>query len=179
MRPFGQVLELACGTGLWTAQLAQGASTVTAVDAVSEAIEINRRKNADMQIEYQVADIFHWNPAQRYDLVFFGFWLSHVPAERFESFWETVDRALRSGGQVFFVDSLQTQMSTARDHAKIDSSGIVERKLNDGSQYRIVKRFYEPSELGRHLDRIGWNGTVQTTSDFFLYGRMTRKDDGE
>ena len=175
MRPFGQVLELACGTGLWTGELAQGASTVTAIDAVSDTIEITRRKNADTQVGYQVADIFHWNPVHRYDLVFFGFWLSHVPAERFESFWKTVQDALKSNGQVFFVDSLQTQASSAHDHAKINDSGIAERKLNDGSQYHIVKRFYDPGTLEEHLDSIGWSGTIQTTGDLFLYGRMRRK----
>ena len=179
MRPFGEVLELACGTGLWTAELAQGASAVTAVDAVSETIEINRWKNADTQVEYEVADIFDWKPAHRYDLVFFGFWLSHVPAERFEGFWDTVHSALMPSGRVFFVDSLQTQTSTARDHAMIDDSGIVERRLNDGSRYHIGKRFYDPGKLENHLNGLGWMGSIQTTGDFFFYGRMTRKSNGQ
>jgi hypothetical protein len=28
-----------------------------------------------------------WRPDRRYDVVFFGFWLSHVPLERFAAFW--------------------------------------------------------------------------------------------
>lgn len=174
LRPFGSVLELACGTGQWTADLAEGASDVTAVDAVSETIEINQRKNVDTRVEYQVADIFHWNPEHRYDLVFFGFWLSHVPSERFESFWEMVQNALTPDGQVFFVDSLQTQRSTALDDTKIDDSGVADRKLNDGSRYKIVKHFYDPGELEGHLYRLGWKGRIRTTGDFFLYGNMNR-----
>lgn len=40
----GDVLELACGTGIWTALLARRASSVTAVDASVEMLSINRAK---------------------------------------------------------------------------------------------------------------------------------------
>jgi hypothetical protein len=33
-----------------------------------------------------------------------GFWLSHVPLERFGAFWSLVDECLAPGGRVFFVD---------------------------------------------------------------------------
>ena len=43
-RPVGQVVELACGTGLWTGQLARHAECVIAVDASPEVIEVNRER---------------------------------------------------------------------------------------------------------------------------------------
>jgi hypothetical protein len=39
-RPAGRVLELACGTGVWTRRLVGHADTVTAVDASPEVIEL-------------------------------------------------------------------------------------------------------------------------------------------
>src|ERR1700694_3619212 len=39
--PDGDVLELAAGTGIWTAQIAKYASSITAVDTSSEALAIN------------------------------------------------------------------------------------------------------------------------------------------
>ena len=32
---------------------------------------------------------------ERYDLVFFSFWLTHVPPSRFEWFWALVERCRR------------------------------------------------------------------------------------
>ena len=82
-RPCGRVLELAAGTGLWTQRLAVYAETLTAVDASSEVLALNRARVGDRRaVSYVVADLFDWRPAGRYDTIFFSFWLSHVPPER-------------------------------------------------------------------------------------------------
>ena len=58
--PFGECLELACGTGLWTQFLSQDADSLTAVDAAPETIEINRARVKDESIRYEIADIFEY-----------------------------------------------------------------------------------------------------------------------
>ena len=95
------VLELAAGTGLWTKRLANSAKRVVAVDGSPEAIEINRHRLRSSEIEYEIADIFTWQPRRTFDVVFFSFWLSHVPAQRFETFWDTVRLALNPRGNAF------------------------------------------------------------------------------
>ena len=40
--PAGRVLELACGTGLWTRHLAPAAESLTAIDASPEVIDVAR-----------------------------------------------------------------------------------------------------------------------------------------
>src|SRR5258708_38069310 len=85
-----RVLELACGTGLFTRHLAPRVPRVTAVDASPEVIACNRTRVTADNVEYVEADLFSWRPVQRYDAVFFSFWLSHVPDERFATFWKTV-----------------------------------------------------------------------------------------
>lgn len=169
-RPFGKCVELACGTGLWTACLAQGAADLTAIDASPETIAINRTKTGSDSVQYVVADLFEWWPTETYDFVFFGFWLSHVPARQFKRLWAMIRAALKPGGRAFFVDGLATQEATARNHAAIDASGVMERKLNDGRTFNIVKVFYDPVQLERQLCAIGWKGSVETTGQFFYYG---------
>jgi 2-polyprenyl-3-methyl-5-hydroxy-6-metoxy-1,4-benzoquinol methylase len=168
------VLELACGTGLWTQHLAKDNTRVVAIDASPEAIAINRGRIQSNNVEYTVADIFSWVPTRTFDAVFFGFWLSHVPPGQFDAFWTMVRTALKPGGSAFFVDSLRDQSSTARDHEWLEDSGVVRRRLNDGRAFQIVKVFHDPAVLERRLFEAGWRGWVRSTGRFFLYGSMTQ-----
>jgi SAM-dependent methyltransferase len=169
-RPAGQILELACGTGLWTRHLVEAAASVTAVDASPEVARLNAERVRSPRVRYVQADLFAWRPDRLYDFVFFGFWLSHVPEHRFVEFWRMVRSALRPGGQAFFVDNLFGQEQTATDHKAIDRAGVVERKLNDGRAFNIVKIFYEPTALQGRLRDLGWSGYVRSTGRFFIYG---------
>jgi demethylmenaquinone methyltransferase/2-methoxy-6-polyprenyl-1,4-benzoquinol methylase len=167
----GSVLELAAGTGQWTGRLLARATSVHCVDASPEVLELNRERVQPERrsVTYELADLFAWAPGRRYDTVFFGFWLSHVPAERFEPFWTMVEAALAPGGRVFFVDSLAHETSTARDHV-LEAGGEVTRRLNDGREFRIVKRFFEPAGLERRLADLGWDVSVGTTPTYFIHG---------
>lgn len=172
--PTGDVLELAAGTGLWTQRLAHMSAHVTAVDASPEVLALNRERlsSAATRVDYLRADLFAWQPNRRYDVVFFGFWLSHIPPERFASFWALVRAALAPGGRVFFVDSLYAETSTAADHRlEGQEATAVTRRLNDGQEFRIVKVFYRPDELRQRLADLGWNIAVEQTEHYFLYGQ--------
>ena len=169
--PTDRVLELACGTGLWTQHLARYAASVTAVDSSPEVIEINRQRVGKETVAYLQADLFSWQPTRHYDVVFFSFWLSHVPPERFASFWEMVRSALAPGGRVFFIDSLYSESSTANDHQlEGEAATTLSRKLNDGREFRIVKVFYQSEMLAAKLAGLGWQMQVTATPNYFLYG---------
>jgi ubiquinone/menaquinone biosynthesis C-methylase UbiE len=170
--PVGEVLELACGTGLWTERLVGHAACLTAVDGSSEMLELCRKRVEDPRVEYVQADLFAWEPEETYDVCFFGFWLSHVPEERFEAFWEKLRRALGADGRVFFVDSARHDRASAVDHElpAIDDPTML-RRLADGSEHRIVKHFFEPTPLRRRLADLGWKFEVHATPTFFIYGQ--------
>ncbi len=165
------VLEFACGTGLFTRLLAPRVERLTAVDASPEVIAINRARVGADNVEYDEADLFAWRPARRYDAVFFSFWLSHVPDERFAAFWGVVASALAPGGAVYLIDSAFDPTSTAKDHVLPGrEAGIVTRKLNDGREFRIVKVFYGPAALTAKLEPLGWKSTLAQTPRYFIYG---------
>jgi demethylmenaquinone methyltransferase/2-methoxy-6-polyprenyl-1,4-benzoquinol methylase len=170
LRPYGDVLELACGTGLWTRHLVDSASSVTAVDASAEVIEINRHRVASSAVRYVQADLFSWQPTERYDFVFFGFWLSHVPPTHFDSFWSTVRSCLKPGGAAFFVDNTTSTSDQPRPPDAEDY--VVERELNDERRFRIVKVFHQPEALEAKLSALGWQGSVRATGEFFLHGHV-------
>jgi SAM-dependent methyltransferase len=169
--PRGDVLELACGTGLWTRHLVAYADTLTAVDAAPEVLAVNRARVGDANVRYVQADLFDWSPEERYDACVFGFWLSHVPVDRFAAFWEMVAGCLKPGGRVLFIDSAPTENSTAADHVlPSGDQDTMTRRLDDGREFQIVKRFYDPPALEQALGELGWTVSVGATPEFFIYG---------
>jgi SAM-dependent methyltransferase len=174
-QPSGEVLELACGTGLWTARLVAYANHVTAVDAAPEVLAINHARAESPIVRYIEADLFAWDPpAHAFDVVFFSFWLSHVPPQQFDAFWTRVRLALRPTGRFFLIDSRYEPTSTATDHQLPEPTATtLTRRLNDGRQFDIVKVFYEPDVLRDRLARLGWVADVRQTPTYFLYASGT------
>lgn len=164
--PGGDVLELACGTGLWTQHLAKTADRVSAVDAAPEMIAFNRARMerhptvADT-VTYTTADLFSWSPPPNCaDGVFFGYWHSHVPDERLETFWRAVDLALRPGGTVMLVDSAPDPADPGGDQMARHER----RRLDDGREFGIVKRYWSPQTLTDTLSSLGWQVRARTTT---------------
>ena len=161
--PHSSVLELAAGTGIWTRKLVRLAERVVAVDANSETLALNTS-----EAELVQADVFEWRAEEKFDVVFFSFWLSHVPEERFDDFWATVRAALASGGRVFLVDS----GAGDRAHTGTDQDGELEtRSLSDGRRFRIVKRRWAPDELVARVRPLGFELDLRDTANgHFVYG---------
>ncbi len=177
--PTGHVLEIAGGTGLWSRRLARHAQSLTVVDAAPEMLAINRGRTRPLceargvPLTLVEADVYAWEPpdGRRYDVVFFSFWLSHVPETHFEAFWDRVRRWLSPDGRVFFVDSRHAPDSMATDHPVPEADGSVAvRKLDDGRTFRVVKRFYEPDALSERLAELGWQVDLGATPTFFIEG---------
>jgi SAM-dependent methyltransferase len=159
--PRGSVLELAAGTGIWTRKLVRLADRVVAVDANAETLA---RNTPDAELVQ--ADVFAWRPQQQFSLVFFSFWLSHVPEERFDEFWALVRSALRHDGRVFLIDSGPKEEQSSGERQV--------RQLADGREFTIVKRYWEPEELRARVSPLGFQLELHVTANGnFLYGSGT------
>jgi SAM-dependent methyltransferase len=169
--PIGDVLELAGGTGWWTDRLTRTADRLTVVDASPETLALNRARVERPDVDYVVADLFSWRPPRRYDVVFFSFWLSHVPRTRFDEFWSLVRACLAPEGRVFLIDSRDdpTPPAATTDPIVVEyGPDLQRRRLNDGSEYRVVKVLYGPAELQGLLKRGGWSAALDGTRRFIF-----------
>jgi SAM-dependent methyltransferase len=170
--PVGDVLELAGGTGWWTERLARAAGRLTVVDASPETLALNRERVRRPDVDYVVADLFSWRPSRPYDVVFFSFWLSHVPRSRFGPFWSLVRSCLRPDGRVFLIDSRDdpTPPPLAGDDPVVVEYGqdLHRRRLKDGSEYRVVKVLYEPDELQSLIEKERWRADLDATRRFIF-----------
>ncbi len=154
MQPRGAVLEIACGTGMWTDPLGRIAQTLTAIDVAPEALAIAQDRVSGEKVTFEVADIFSWRTVKRFDVIFFSAWLSHVPNSRFDQFWQTLRELLAKGGRILFVD----EPVELRDKEMYlpGSEEIVARQLRDGSDFQIVKNFVDPYTLVSRLRALDW-----------------------
>jgi demethylmenaquinone methyltransferase/2-methoxy-6-polyprenyl-1,4-benzoquinol methylase len=158
--PSERGLELASGPGRFTGALLDVCTRITAVDASSEMHDVNRSVHGDDRIDYVVADLFGYRPDGEYDLVFAGYWLSHVPAGRFDAFWSMLRDALARGGRVVMVDDGVLGEDGAEQFAEDPTGGGDQRRLADGREFTIVKRAYAPRDLEARLAAVGWRATV-------------------
>ncbi len=169
--PRGRVVELAAGTGQWTGLLADTADELIVTDASPEMLELNAAKVGQRGQHYRVADAFAMEPTHAHDVVFFGFFLSHVPRGRFGPFWGVVEGLLAPGGRVFFVDEAAHGLW---DEDWIDeAAGIVRRTLAGGGTHRAVKVLWRPEDLEQGLGELGWSASVDSDPPFY-WGTATR-----
>jgi SAM-dependent methyltransferase len=169
LRPTGDVVELACGEGAFTRHLVGHAASLTAVDASPRMLARNRKQLADHEITWVQADIFTWTPDRAYDVVFFGYWLSHVPPTAFEAFWTLVRTCLRPRGRVAFVDE-DDRASSYDDAHVVGGVPAARRTLSDGRQYDIVKVFWDPADLDRRLRQLGWDVSIRRVGESSMLG---------
>jgi len=137
-----------------------------------EALALNRERIGRTDVTYVSADVFDWRPDRSYDVVFFSFWLSHVPRSRFGAFWSLVRSCLVPSGRAFLIDN-RNDPTPGR---KVKDPYVVEygpdlhlRRLNDGSQYRVVKVMYEPDEVQSLIEAEGWHAEIDATR-WFIFG---------
>jgi 2-polyprenyl-3-methyl-5-hydroxy-6-metoxy-1,4-benzoquinol methylase len=168
MHPGGDLLEIACGTGLWTCHLVSCADSVTAIDAAPEMIALARQRVTGGKVTFVTADILDWTPPQRFDTVFFAFWLSHVPTSAFSGFWSVVRSALVGTGRVLFVDE---QPGAGDRETHVAGSGeVVERRLRDGTRHRLIKLVRDHQDLTRQLTQLGWQPSIRRSGHDWLLG---------
>jgi hypothetical protein len=83
-----------------------------------------------------------------------------------------VKACLREDGRVLFFDSLWYEVPKALPGRRRTTTEdfLTTRRLGDGSEFKIVKLFYEPDALEARLRELGWSVAVARTERFFLHG---------
>lgn len=165
------VLEVACGTGYWTARIAARAHSVLGVDAVDEVLDIARAKPyARSNVRFERADAYVL-PAWplRFSACFAGFWWSHVPLGRLDAFLSGLGGRLAPGAPVVFLDNRYVEgSSTPISRRDADGNGYQARRLADGSRHEVLKNFPAPAELEARLARHGAEVQVREYQYYWL-----------
>jgi demethylmenaquinone methyltransferase/2-methoxy-6-polyprenyl-1,4-benzoquinol methylase len=145
-----KVLELACGTGYWTAVLAQAARSVLGTDLSEASLSIARKRSLpNACTRFTIADAY--SPEEisgDFTAIFAGFLWSHVPHRRRPFFVQGLNRRLTRGGLVLLCDNRYVEGNStplaARDE---DGNTYQHRRLDDGTIHKVIKNFDSRDEL--------------------------------
>ena len=145
-----RVLEIACGTGYWTALVAPLAAGVVATDMAEEPMAIARSKAYPPgRVRFASADAYDLPDALgRFDAALAMFWWSHIPLKQIGNFLRSLHRRLEPGARVIVFDNLYIDGSST-PIAERDAEGNTYqlRHLADGTQNRVLKNFPSEEEL--------------------------------
>jgi SAM-dependent methyltransferase len=144
-----RVLEIACGTGYWTQQLSETATSIVAVDAAPEMLAVARqRRGYASPIDFRLGDAYQLaGTPGPFTGAMASFWLSHVPRCRLRAFLSGLHSKLTTGAVVFLSDNLLPN-PVRPIHADPGSLDTFEERVGkDGQTRRILKNFYDDTEL--------------------------------
>jgi demethylmenaquinone methyltransferase/2-methoxy-6-polyprenyl-1,4-benzoquinol methylase len=153
-----RMLEVACGTGYWTAVLAATARSVLATDVTDEMLALARAKALATDIvTFARADAYRREAVDgAFDGAFAGFWWTHVLRSDRSRFLGGLHRRLEPGARVMLIDNRYVEGSST-PVSRTDAAGNLyqQRRLADGSTHEVLKNFPSPEELRRDLAAAG------------------------
>ena len=165
----GEIVELAAGTGWWSALLATKGQ-LHAYDAASAPLDLARERLLahGLRAHLHVRDA--WTaPDRSVDALFAGFWLTHVPRRRLTEFLALARSWLVPGGRFAVIDSLPDPASGTVDRLPAPGPDLSRRRLADGRELTIPEVHHVPDELIDALRSVGFADVeVRTTGRFFL-----------
>lgn len=149
-----RVLEIAAGTGYWTEVLATAAAEIMATDANAETIAIAaQREYAPAPVALRTADAYQLDGVPgKFDVVFCGFWWSHVARNDIPRFLAGVRGRTGPGASLVLVDNRYVPgSSTPISRTGPDGDTYQHRRLTDGREYEVLKNFPSREQLTADL----------------------------
>jgi SAM-dependent methyltransferase len=139
-----RVLEVAAGTGYWTAVLSASAAAITATDINDETLGVARgREYGPAAVTFRVADAYALDQVPgEFDTAFIGFFWSHILRAKLPGFLAGLGARLGRGTRVIVLDNRYVAGSNHPISAATDAGDTYQRRtLSDGRSYQILKNF--------------------------------------
>jgi SAM-dependent methyltransferase len=151
-----RILELAAGTGYWTAVAAPVAATITATDINAETLAIAGGRGLGAHVCLVPADV--WNLpdlAGRFDLGMAHLWWSHLRKQERGPFLERLGARLEPRATLLMIDE-NLVVGVGAPILRRDAAGDTwqRRWLDSGERFEIVKNYPDAAELEERVGAV-------------------------
>jgi SAM-dependent methyltransferase len=166
--PGRRVFEVACGTGYWTALVAQVAHSVHGEDVNAETLALARARRYAAPVTLARADAYVPG-ARGFDAGMAALWLSHVDLARMDEFLGAFHSRLVSGAPVLMFDERGAPKRRA-SATRIDAAGnrYERRRISAGREFEIVKNFFEGDALTHRFASYGTDFAFEELERFWI-----------
>lgn len=166
-----RTIDVACGTGSWTACILQTAAGVVGVDINESMLEIARRRPGVNGCRFVIGDAYALSDELGiFEAAFVGFWLSHVSRSRVPQFLLSLHRRLAPGATVLIVDNSEALCRTIPiSDRDAEGNTFQIRQLADGSSFRVLKNFPTEVELAAATAPFGANPNFRKLEHFWAF----------
>ena len=168
--PGHDILEVACGTGYWTQIISAVARSVVATDMSPEVLEIARSKSYPHgRVCFTIADAYDLDPVSgHFTAGLAAFWWSHLPKQDISRFLAGFHRRLGPGAKVVFTDNRYVEGNSSSISYRDEMGNTYQdRRLVDGSEFRVLKNFPTEAELRAVLQDEAARVITTSTNEYF------------
>ncbi len=166
-----EVLEIAAGTGYWTQFINSKAKSILATDATKEALkQIRLRPNCE-NLPTKVLDAYSLSKLnKRFNGLFSGLWLSHIPKQKLNVFFNELDKVLSLNAKVVFIDNSIAQCNRLPISSTDEFGNTYQKRmLDDGSKHKILKNFPNADELLNATRKHGSNQRFEELENYWIF----------
>jgi demethylmenaquinone methyltransferase/2-methoxy-6-polyprenyl-1,4-benzoquinol methylase len=165
------VLEVACGTGYWTAVIAEATAKILATDINPQVLTLAKAKQLPPEkVNFLQDDAFSLQHVHgHFTAGFAGFWWSHLRKSELKRFLTVFHAKLAAGALVIFIDNLYVEgSSTAIARQDEEGNTYQLRRLESSATYEVLKNFPEESELKSLLAEFSEHVHVERRKYYWL-----------
>jgi demethylmenaquinone methyltransferase/2-methoxy-6-polyprenyl-1,4-benzoquinol methylase len=150
------ILEIACGTGYWTAIAAATARLILGIDRSAASLELARSKALGPRVDFALADAYALPGfAGSFDCGMAHFFLSHVPNARRGDFLADFASRLCPGAKLLLIDNAFVVGSSTPIARRDDEGNTYQlRTLKTGERHEVLKNFPTTREIEAALSPV-------------------------